>query len=79
MNGTAEIVAALKRRPCTYAEMMFPDPLGQLGRLASLSPQKRVAEWLQTAEGQKWRLVKGRRWRGGSKYLVTWALKRRPK
>ena len=25
MNGTQEIVAALKKRPCTYAEMMLID------------------------------------------------------
>ena len=74
MNGTQEIVAALKKRPCTYAEMMMPHPLGQLGKLVSTSPQKRVAEWLTTAEGRGYRLVKSKRWIGGRKYLVTWRL-----
>ena len=77
MNGTQEIVAALKKRPCTYAEMMMPQPLGQLGKLVSTSPHRRVAEWLETAEGSKWELLKGKLWLGGKRYLVTWRLRRK--
>jgi hypothetical protein len=52
------LVAALKRRPMTYAQM---HALG-----LSTSPQKRVMEWLRLHDG--WRLDKPKRHDG----LVQW-------
>lgn len=75
MNGTQEIVAELKRRPCTYADMMIAR--NPYGAITSTSPHRRVAEWLETAEGRKWELLKGKIWLGGKRYLVTWRLRRK--
>lgn len=76
MNGTQEIVAALKKRPCTYAEMMFAGR-GRQAHLVSTSAHRRVMEWLDTAEGSNWELLKGKLWIGGKRYLVTWRLRRK--
>lgn len=77
MNGTQEIVAALKKRPCTYADMLLIDNVWPVARPVSTSPHRRVAEWLETAEGSKWELLKGKIWLGGKRYLVTWRLRRK--
>lgn len=71
MNATATIVALLKRKPCTYAEMMAPG-----GKIISTCPQKRALEWLGTPAAKGWDLRKGRRWIEGSRYLTTWRLVR---
>lgn len=72
MSTTAEIVAHLKRKSHTYAEMMLC-----CGHIVSTSPHKRVLDWLETAEGQRWELRKGRVWMGESRYLTTWRVVRR--
>lgn len=75
MNATAHIVALLKRKPCTYAEMMAPG-----GKIISTCPHKRVKEWLGSAANDApmpvYELKTGRRWIEGSRYLTTWRLVR---
>lgn len=57
-------IDALKTRPHTYLEML------KLG--VGCSPWKRVSECLRAHE----KLVKGKRYIGPGKYLITWAVKR---
>lgn len=56
----AIIAARLKKRPCTYMDML------KMG--VSTCPQKRVREWLAQNDG--WQLVKPKRRDG----LVQWRL-----
>lgn len=60
MTQGRQLIAALKRRAMTYGDMQ------RLG--ISTSPQKRVVEALRPDE----QIVKGIRWRGADKGLVTW-------
>ena len=76
-NATAEIVQALKYTPLTYSEMARAGM--RMGGIVSMSPHKRVQEWLTTAEGAKWQLRKSKRWLGGSRYLTEWRIVRKRK
>lgn len=56
-----QLIAHLKRKPLTYAEMM------EAMKWQSCSPWKRAVESLKPDE----QIVKGKRW-VGKRYLVTW-------
>ena len=58
------LIAALKRRPMTYMELLA------LG--LSVCPWKRVSESLRPDE----KLVKGKRYIQPGQYLTTWSVKR---
>lgn len=64
MTQGEQLARILKRRPMTYGDM--------LALRVSTSPQKRVAEWLDTYAATGWTLKKGRRADG----LVTWRIVR---
>lgn len=72
MNATQTIVSALKLKPCTYRDMLLAG-----GHITSTSPHKQALEWLESAEGQKWQLRKGKLYMGPGKYLTTWRIVRR--
>lgn len=63
----ALLAEQLKKYPHTYMEMYSYG--------LSTCPHKRLAEW-ERLHGDKWRIVKGRRYEGQGKYLTTWAVKR---
>lgn len=56
------LVEAMKRKPLTYGEML------KVLQWQSCSPWKRASESIKPDE----RIVKGKRWTGGSRYLTTW-------
>lgn len=64
------VIAALKRRPHSYAEM-----LAIYG--AGCSPWRRCVEALDQPRHAKFRLDIGKRWVAGHEYLTTWRVVKR--
>jgi hypothetical protein len=62
MTQGRQLIAALRRKPHTYGEMM------QVLMWQSTSPWKRAVEALKEDE----QIVKGKRHIIGSRYLTTW-------
>ena len=64
------VIAALKRRPHTYADMLCVYGAGN-------SPWKRAAEAIEQPRHAGWRIDIGKRWVAGHEYLTTWRVVKR--
>ena len=63
------VIAALKKRPHTYAEM-----LSIVG--GGICPWKRAAEAIEQYRHTGWKIDIGRCWVAGHEYLTTWRVVR---
>jgi hypothetical protein len=59
------VIAALKRKPHTYAEMLAIPGGG-------ICPWKRAAEGIEQYRHTGWTIKLARRWVAGHDYLTTW-------
>ena len=59
------VIAALKRRPHTYAEMIAIYGAG-------CCPWRRASECIDLPRHAKYRIDIGKRWVAGHEYLTTW-------
>lgn len=63
------VIAALKKRPLTYAEMLAIPGGG-------CCPWRRGAECIAQPRHHGWKIDIGRRWVAGHDYLTTWRVVR---